>query len=203
MSRYTESKAKVNRALGMVVYEKAGAVRALQRREYPPGMHGKRNTKKSTYGLAMQEKKKIKHFYGLHERQLVRFLTLASKSPENTGEQLLVLCERRLDNVIRRAGFCRTRPQARQGVNHGHFLVNGKPVNVCSYLVSPGDEITVSTKEHIRKIYRDLLTRPSGVVPDWLFVNAENVSFKIQYLPTAGDVALEVDVNRVIELLTR
>jgi small subunit ribosomal protein S4 len=203
MSRYTGSKAKVNRALGLAVYEKAGAVKALERRPTAPGMHGKRTGKKSTFGLAMLEKKKVKHYYGLHERQLRRFLALAAKSPENTGEALLVLCERRLDNAVRRAGFARTRQQARQGVNHGHFRVNGKPVNVCSYLVRPGDRVQVAPRLPVQKLYRDLLTRPTGVVANWLFVESETLSFQVKHLPTVGEVGLEVDVNRVIELLTR
>ncbi|HND53495.1 MAG TPA: 30S ribosomal protein S4, partial [Pirellulaceae bacterium] len=124
MSRYTRPKARVNRRLGSLIYESNGARRASERRENPPGMHG-RAKRPSNYGLALMEKQKIKHYYGLGERQLRRIFDLASRAKGNTGETLLILCERRLDNVVRRAGFTRTRPQARQGIVHGHFQVNG------------------------------------------------------------------------------
>lgn len=203
MSRYTRPKGRVNRALGMVIYENAGAVRAFERREHPPGMHGQRRGKLSEYGVAMREKKKIKHFYGLHERQLRRFFELAAKSPENTGKLLLVLCERRLDNVIRRAGFAVTRPQARQGIAHGHFRVNGIKVDIPSFLVKPGDTIAVAPRSHVQAIYRPLLHLSRSVVPDWLVLDAGSLVFQVVRLPDAGDVGLTVDVNRVVELLTR
>lgn len=151
--RFTSPKGKVNRALGLAVYEDRGAVKALEKRAYKPGMHGQRRAKMSEHALAMIEKKKVKHYYGLHERQLDRFYRLAAKSPENTGEVLLVLCERRLDSVIRRAGFVRTRPQARQGVCHGHFRVNGKRVDIASYLVTAGDVVSVAPRAALQKYY--------------------------------------------------
>ena len=123
MARYTGPKARINRRLGMMIYESGGATRALERREGPPGMH-QRGRRPSNYGLALMEKQKIKHFYGLGERQLRRYFQKAGRTKGNTGEQLLMLCERRLDNVVRRVGFTATRPQARQGVAHGHFTVN-------------------------------------------------------------------------------
>jgi small subunit ribosomal protein S4 len=203
MSRYTGPKGRINRALGINIYESAGAVRAFERRDYRPGMHGKRPAKTSSYGLALKEKKKIKHYYGLHEAQLRRMLALASKSPENTGEQLLVLCERRLDNVVRRAGFAKTRPQARQGVNHGHFRVNGRTVDIPSFLVKPGDVVSVAPRPAIAAFYRGILSSATAVVPDWIFVEAEPLRFAINSLPGAADVSLPVDVYSVIELLTR
>lgn len=202
MSRHTRPKGKVNRALGQAVYEKHGAVRALERREYRPGMHGQRKGKVSEYGLAMREKKKIKHYYGLHERQLKRFYSLASKSPENTGTELLVLCERRLDNAVRRAGFTRTREEARQGVNHGHFLVNGRKVDVASYLLGPGDVVAVKPRPNVQKKYRERLTEGLHNA-DWLVSDPENLSFTVSRLPTESDVSLSVEIQRVIEILSR
>jgi small subunit ribosomal protein S4 len=202
MSRFTRPKGKVNRALGQSVYEKRGAVKALERREYRPGMHGQRKGKVSEYGLAMREKKKIKHYYGLHERQLTRFYQLATRSPENTGTELLVLCERRLDNAVRRAGFARTRPEARQGVNHGHFKVNGKKVDVASYLVKPGDVVSVAPRNNIQAKYRERLTEGLHNA-DWLVSDPENLSFTVSRLPTEGDVSLPVEIQRVIEVLSR
>jgi small subunit ribosomal protein S4 len=200
--KFTRPKAKVNRALGLAVYENRGAVKALEKREQKPGMHGQRRSKVSEYGQAMLEKKKIKHYYGLHERQLTRFFALATKSPENTGEVLLVLCERRLDNVVRRAGFALTRPQARQGVCHGHFRVNGRKVDIASYLVKPGDVVSVAPRKNLLPRYREVLTQGAHNA-DWLVTDAENLSFTVMRMPTASDVSLPVDVTKVIELLTR
>lgn len=202
MSRHTRPKGKVNRALGQAVYEKRGAVKALERREYRPGMHGQRRGKVSEYGLAMREKKKIKHFYGLHERQLKRFYALATKSPENTGTELLVLCERRLDNAVRRAGFARTRDEARQGVNHGHFHVNGRKVDVASYLLKAGDVVAVAPRTNIQKKYRERLTEGLHNA-DWVASDAEALSFTVTRLPSADDVGLPVEIQRVIELLSK
>ena len=112
MGRYTGAKGRINRRLATMVYESAGAVRALERRETPPGMYGRRK-KMTTYGSAFAEKQKMKHYYGVREAQLRRYFELARKTKGNTGQTLMLLCERRLDNVVRRAGFVHTRPQAR------------------------------------------------------------------------------------------
>jgi small subunit ribosomal protein S4 len=187
----------------MVVYESSGAKRSVERRNVAPGMHGYRKAKKSEYGQAMLEKKKVKHYYGLHERQLARFFALATKSPQNTGEVLLVLCERRLDNVVRRAGFASTRPQARQGVNHGHFRVNGRKVNIPSYLVQAGDVISVRQHPATQKVYRDRLATPPADVADWVQLEVNELRATVTRLPEAEDVSLPVEVSRVIELLSR
>ncbi|MBX9681017.1 MAG: 30S ribosomal protein S4 [Gemmataceae bacterium] len=200
--RFTSAKGKINRALGMIIYENRGAVRAFERHPQPPGMHMRRG-KQSNYGMAMSEKKKIKHYYGMHERQLLRFFQLAAKSPENTGEALLVLCERRLDNVVRRATLTRTRPQARQGINHGHLRVNGKKVDICSYLVKAGDVIEVAPRPNVLRVYRELVSRPEGAAADWLHIDTEALRVTVQRLPTAVDISLPVEANRVVELLSR
>ena len=128
MARYTGPKARVNRRFGAQLFESAGAVRAYEKRsEQPPGMHPK-SRRTSNYGTALSEKQKIKYYYGLGERQLRRYFADAVRKKGNTGETLLLICERRLDNVVRRVGFSKTRPQARQGIVHGHFKVNGVKV---------------------------------------------------------------------------
>ena len=124
MARYTGPKARINRRLGALIYETTGASRALERRPNPPGMHT-RGRRPSNYGAALQEKQKIKHYYGLGERQLRRYFEKVTHKKGNTAEELLILCERRLDNVVRRAGFTKSRPQARQGIVHGHFFRHG------------------------------------------------------------------------------
>ena len=137
MSRYTGPKARVNRRLGTLIYESGGAVRAMERRDNPPGMHT-RPRRPSNYGMALREKQKIKHYYGLGEQQLRRYFGITTRKTGDTGVMLLLLCERRLDNVVRRAGFTRTRPQARQGIVHGHFQVNGIKVTKPSYILRAG-----------------------------------------------------------------
>ena len=147
MGHYTGPKARINRRLGMLIYETAGGARALDRRDHPPGMHT-RGRRPSNYGLALMEKQKIKHYYGLGERQLRRYFGDVVHKKGNTGEQMLTLCERRLDNVVRRAGFTRTRPQARQGIAHGHFQVNGVKVTKPSYLLRAGDVCKPTTRNN-------------------------------------------------------
>ncbi len=202
MARYTGPKARVNRRLASMVYEESGAVRAMERRESPPGMHV-RGRRPSNYGVALMQKQKVKHYYGLGERQLRRFFDKASRMKGNTGEQLLVLCERRLDNVIRRAGFTRTRPQARQGVTHGHFQVNGITVTKPSCLLRPGDVITVRLRQNVQNVYRGLADEVAGQTPDWITFDSETLRASVQGLPGPSDVSLPVDVKLVVEFLSR
>jgi small subunit ribosomal protein S4 len=202
MSRYTGPKARINRRLGALVYENGGALRATERRDNPPGMHT-RPRRPSNYGLALREKQKIKHYYGLGERQLRRYFDLVSRKPGNTGEMLLTLCERRLDNVVRRAGFTRTRPQARQGITHGHFQVNGIKVTKPSYVLRPGDVITVRRRENLLNLYRGLSADSSGQAPEWVGFDTETLRATVHGAPSKEDVSLPVDVNSVIEFLSR
>ncbi len=202
MARYTGPKARINRRLGTLIYENGGAARAMERRDNPPGMHT-RPRRTSNYGNALREKQKIKHYYGLGECQLRRYFDNVSRKAGNTGQQLLVLCERRLDNVIRRAGFTRTRPQARQGVTHGHFQVNGVKVTKPSYLLRAGDVVTVRRREGLLNLYRHLSDESSTQTPDWVTFDSETLRATVQGMPSADDVSLPVDVNMVIEFLSR
>lgn len=202
MSRYTRPKARVNRRLGSLIYESNGARRASERRENPPGMHG-RAKRPSNYGLALMEKQKIKHYYGLGERQLRRIFDLASRAKGNTGETLLILCERRLDNVVRRAGFTRTRPQARQGIVHGHFQVNGVKVTKPSYVLRPGDVITVRPRQNLLDFYRGMSAENSTEPMDWVTFDAETLRATVAGNPGPSDVSLPVDANIVVEFLSR
>ncbi|MGE0375810.1 MAG: 30S ribosomal protein S4 [Planctomycetaceae bacterium] len=145
MGRYTGPKARINRRLGFMVFESAGAIRASERKEYPPGM-AQRRRKATNYGMGLIEKQKIKFYYGLREKHLRTYFDRARRMTGNTGANLLTLCERRLDNVIRRAGLAHTRPQARQGVVHAHFQLNGRTVTKPSIIVRAGDVITVRNR---------------------------------------------------------
>ncbi len=202
MARYTGPKARINRRLNAMIYESSGAVRAAGRRENPPGMHT-RGRRPSNYGLALMEKQKIKHYYGLGERQLRRYFDMVSRKRGNTGEMLLLTCERRLDNVVRRVGFARTRPQARQGITHGHFQVNGAKVTKPSYIVRPGDVITVRNRENLTNMYRGISQEAGGEPLDWLSFDTETLRATVQGNPGPSDISLPVDVNMVVEFLSR
>ena len=202
MGRHTGPKARINRRLGAMIFESSGAVRAAERRDYPPGM-SQRRRKPSNYAIALLEKQKIKYYYGLRERQLRRYFEAAKGMQGNTGEQLLMLCERRLDNVIRRAGFADTRPQARQGASHGHFQVNGRTVTVPSIRINAGDVISVRNRPNLKTLYGSLLDSGSTNAADWIDVDTDNLSATVTALPTAEDVSLPVDVGKVVVFLSR
>ncbi|MGV2333897.1 MAG UNVERIFIED_CONTAM: 30S ribosomal protein S4 [Planctomycetaceae bacterium] len=202
MGRYTGPKGRVNRRLNENVYESSGSVKALSRKEYPPGMH-KRRKKETTYGAALLEKQKIKFYYGLRDRQLYRYLDIAKRTAGNTGATLLILCERRLDNVVRRAGLTLTRPQSRQGIVHRHFQLNGKTVNKPGIMVRPGDVITVRNRPNIRKMYNTVGESAGGTTAEWLAVDKAAMKIIVTTLPTIDDVGLKVDVGPVVVFMSR
>ena len=203
MGRYTGPKGRINRRLGALVYENAGAQKAFEAREYPPGQAGQRRRKLSDYGIALREKQKIKFYYGFREEQLRRFLDLAKRRPGNTGENLLVMCECRLDNVIRRAGLTMTRPQARQGVVHRHFQVNGKTVDKPSIQIKPGDVVTVRNRPNLIKLYKELAAASSTAGADFLTADTNELKVTMTATPTMQDVSLPVEVGQVIAFMAR
>jgi len=185
-----------------LVYESAGAVRALERRDSPPGMHP-RPRRTSNYGTALSEKQKIKHYYGLGERQLRRYFGVASAAKGNTAQNLLLMCERRLDNVVRRAGFTKTRPQARQGIVHGHYRVNGIKVNKPGYILRAGDVIEVRGRENLKNLYRGVIANNPPIPLDWVSFDSEEMKATVLSVPTSTDISLPVDGNIVVEFLSR
>jgi small subunit ribosomal protein S4 len=202
MGNYTGPKARINRRLGAMVFESTGAVRSAERRPEPPGMASRRR-KLSNYALALAEKQKIKYYYGLRERQLRKLFDKARRLKGNTGEQLLILCERRLDNVVRRAGFALTRPQARQGIAHCHFQVNGRTSQTPSILVRQGDVVRVRKRPNLQGIYRELAQASSSTRCDFLSADPENLEIIVTGVPTFEDVSLPVDVGQVVAFLSR
>ncbi len=202
MAHYTGPKGRINRRLGAVIFENGGARRAWERRDSPPG-GGMRPRKMSTYGEAMREKQKIKYYYGLGERPLRRLFQEAKHTAGNTGEQLLLLCERRLDSVVRLAGFAHTRPQARQAISHGHFLVNGRKCDVPSRRVSPGDVLEVKQRPNLADLYRGRIESFEGETAAWLDCEQERLRITINRLPDNEDITLPVEVSIVVELLSR
>jgi small subunit ribosomal protein S4 len=169
-------------------------------------MHTRRG-KASEYGLRLREKQKLKRFYGVLERQFRRIFALASQSPANTGEQLLSLMERRLDNVVHRLGFAVSRAAARQMVSHGHIKVNGRTVNIPSYLLKVNDVITVKDTPRSRQLAAEAIKQSGGKVPDFLErVSTDPPEGKVLRLPTREDVDDRIrDINEqlIIEIATR
>jgi len=202
MGRYTGAKGRINRRLATMVYESAGAVRALERRETPPGMYGRRK-KMTTYGSAFAEKQKMKHYYGVREAQLRRYFELARKTKGNTGQTLMLLCERRLDNVVRRAGFVHTRPQARQGIVHSHFQLNGRTVSTPSIVVNAGDVITVRNRPNLQNMYR--LVVESSTMPrcEWISFDPAALKAIVTSLPGSNDISVPVDIGQIVTFMAR
>ncbi|MEM1305426.1 MAG: 30S ribosomal protein S4, partial [Planctomycetota bacterium] len=196
MSRYRGPKARINRRLGGMIFENAGAVKAADRKPDPPGMQ-QRPRKLSKYGESMREKQKIKYFYGLHERQLRRLFDKAKRMKGSTGENLLLLCESRLDSVVRLSGLAKTRPQARQGVAHGHFLLNGRPHDIPSAQLRAGDVVHVRRQSNLETLYRSCLAEGPGSTADWLAFDEEQLKVIVHRPPAAEDITLPVDIGLV------
>ena len=203
MGRYSGPKGRVNRRLGAMVFENAGAARALEKRPSPPGM-AERRRKLSTYGMALADKQKIKYHYGMREAQLRRYFAKARAQKGNTGDILLVMCERRLDNVVRRAGFTVTRLQARQGIVHRHFQLNGKTVDKPSMFVGPGDVITLRNRPNVKKLYREIVDSSSRQSVDWVSFDSKDLEARVQALPTPRDATVpSIEIGRVIAFMSR
>lgn len=202
MGRYTGPKGRVNRRLGTMVFENAGAVKALERRNSPPGM-AERRRKLSVYGEALADKQRIKYYYGIREAQLRKYFAAAKAKKGNTGDLLMVMCESRLDNVVRRAGFTVTRLQARQGIVHRHFQLNGKTVDKPSMFVKPGDVITLRNRPNLHKMYREIVEGSSRQPCDWIQFDAKELEARVMAVPGASDVSLPVELGRVVAFMSR
>ncbi|MCH2212475.1 MAG: 30S ribosomal protein S4 [Fuerstiella sp.] len=202
MGRYTGPKGRINRRLGVNVYESSGSIKALERKEYPPGMH-RRRKKPTNYGIGLAEKQKIKFFYGLRDRQLNRYFSKARRMKGNTGEQLLLICEARLDNLVRRAGFTLTRPQARQGIVHRHFQVNGITVNTPGMMVRAGDVVSLRSRPNVQKLYKQVVESSTAPQSNWINFDPGTLTATVTAAPTYDDVTLRVDVGQIVAFLSR
>jgi len=180
---------------------------AIERRNVPPGMHGYRRGKPSEYGIRLREKQKLKRFYGVFERQFRRYFELASRSPENTGEVLLSIMERRLDNIVHRLGFATSRAAARQLVGHGHILLNGRVATIPSMLVKAGDRITAKGRPGTLQLIKLNLQENPPPVPDYLErTGTEPPEGRVNRLPSRGDVdprIADIQENLIIEVSSR
>jgi small subunit ribosomal protein S4 len=176
-----------------------------ERRSYPPGQHGQsRRRKRSDYGEQLREKQKVKRIYGIAERQFRGYYHKASRMKGVTGDNLIQLLERRLDNAVYRAGFVSDHAEGRQLVRHGHFLVNGKRVNIPSYLVRPGDVLEVKQKSRtITRIVEAIGAVERRGVPRWLELDKDNFKANVKSLPARDDVTLPIREQLIIELYSK
>ncbi|MCO6042564.1 30S ribosomal protein S4 [Aeoliella sp. ICT_H6.2] len=209
MARYTGPVCRLCRRDGMKLFLKGTrcdtAKCAFERRDSPPGMQQGRRGKPTDYAIHLREKQKVKHYYGVLERQFRRYFAEAERLKGNTGDNLLTLLERRLDNVVHRLGFGLSRAQARQLVHHGHITVNGRTVTIPSYQARPGDVIRVKNKAKSLGCVRQALGEGSGRdVPDYLSVDPEGVPEGIVgRIPSADDISLPVQTQLIVELCSR
>ena len=209
MARYTASVCRQCRREGLKLFLKGERCYtdkcAIERRNYPPGEHGQRRRPKlSEYNIQLREKQKLKRTFWLLERQFRRLFQSAERSRQITGEELLVLLERRLDNMVYRMGFTNSRAEARQLVRHGHFIVNGRKVSIPSYLVGSGDVISVRDGSRgMARIQEALeLSRRRGV-PEWLETDPTTFTGKVRMLPKRSDLTMPINEKLVVELYSK
>ena len=208
MARYTGSVCRLCRREGCKLFLKGekcyGPKCTVSVRPTPPGEHGQaRQRKMSEYGLQLREKQKAKRAYGVLENQFHRYFEEADRQKGITGENLLVLLERRLDNVVYRVGFGASRPMARQLVLHGHIRVNGKKVNIASYLVKAGDVITIREKSAESEYFKGLREGTGKVMPAWLTIDAQNLKVTVEAMPKREDIDLTIQENLIVELYSK
>ena len=203
MARYTGPKEKIARRFGVALF---GPSKALETRNFPPGQHGARNTRRkhSDYGLALAEKQKLRHTYGVMEKQFRRFFQEASRRKGVTGTILLQMLEMRLDSVIYKMGFANSRFAARQMVGHGHVTVNGTRVNIASYMVKPGDVVAVKNTARSQQLANRFLDLTQGVTPpDWMTVDRDKLVGTINRAPEREEIHVFVNEQLVVELYSR
>jgi len=174
----------------------------VERRPYAPGQHGQGRRKLSEYGLQLREKQKVRRIYGVNEKQFRRYFAEAERQKGVTGEILMRLLERRLDNVVYRLGFAASRPQARQIVLHGHVQVNGKKVNIPSYLVDIGDEVEIREKSKNLQMFQEA-KEAARSVPQWLEVDSDQLKGKVVSFPSMEDLDIPVGAHLIVELYSR
>ncbi len=210
MARYTGPKCRLCRREGEKLFLKGAKCFSpkcpLERRKYPPGQHGptRRRRRLSIYGMQLREKQKVKRIYGVLEGQFRRYFDMARRMGGNTGENLLSLLERRLDNVVFRLGFASSRAQARQFVRHGHVLVNGRKVDIPSYLVRVGDVVELSPKMRNNPFVQEAFeaVRPDELV-QWLSLDKDNYRGRVERLPVRADITHPINERLIIELYSK
>lgn len=204
MGRYTGPKDKLSRREGVNLFDKAKS--PLQKRNYPPGVHGPGSRiRLTTYGSQLREKQKAKRIYGLFERQFVNYYKKALAKKGDTGHTMIQLLETRLDNIIYRSGLTDSRAQARQLVNHAFFLVNEKRVDIPSYQCKIGDLIKIKDNKKEKTLLKDLLKKYSNKseLPDWVSFDTKSLTIKLITLPEIDDKSLLFDIRSIIEFYSK
>ena len=208
MARYTGAVCKLCRREGKKLFLKGERCYtgkcAFERRAYAPGQHGQSRKKATEYGLQLRAKQQAKRYYGIQEGQFYKYFLMAERKQSVTGENLLRICESRLDNVVYLLGWANSRAEARQLVTHGHYKVNGKKVNVPSYLLKAGDEVAIKDKsKESDKIKATVEANASRPVPQWLDLNAEALTGKVIALPTREQIMVPVEEHLIVELYSK
>ncbi len=208
MARYIESVCRLCRRENLKLYLKGDRCYsdkcAIERRSYPPGQHGQGRAKFSNYGVQLREKQKVKRMYGLMEKQFRNFFSKAERQKGITGTNLLLLLERRLDNLVYRLGFANSRSEARQLVRHSHFTVNGKKVNIPSYLVKVGEVIELREKSRkISKVGESLEAVARRGIPSWLELEKEQFRGRLVSLPAREDLTMPIKEQLIVELYSK
>lgn len=208
MARYTEAVCRICRREGQKLFLKGDRCYtqkcAMECRAYAPGMHGQNRSKTSEYGQQLREKQKTKRYYGLLESQFRSYFEMAERRAGQTGENLLSILESRLDNVVYRLGFAMSRAEARQLVSHGHFTVNGRKVNIPSYLVKPGMVVSLKdSSKSLEKIKANVEANAFRQPPKWLEYDANNMIAKVTAVPAREDIDLPIEEHLIVELYSK
>lgn len=209
MAKYTDSVCRLCRREGQKLFLKGdrcySSKCAIDRRQYAPGMHGQsRGKKPSDFSIQLREKQKVRRIYGVLEKQFHRYFVMGSRQKGMTGENLLRLLERRLDNVVYRLGFAASRPEARQLVNHGHITVNGRRVDIASYLVNTGELISIkATSRDNNRIKEMAEILKDRAVPAWLSLDVNNLTGTVINLPAREDIQLPIEEHLIVEKYSR
>lgn len=208
MARYTGAVCRICRRENSRLYLKGDRCYSdkcsFERRSFPPGQHGQRRSKLSDYGVQLREKQKVKRQYGLQEKQFHSCFEKAERQKGITGTNLLVMLERRIDNIVYRLGFAASRNQARHFVQHNHFLVNGRKVNVPSYLIKVGDKISIREKSRkIGAIVESMETVARRGVPQWLELDKDNFTGTVKAFPVRADLTMPIQEQLIVELYSK
>lgn len=208
MARYTGAVCKLCRREGKKLFLKGERCYtgkcALERRSYAPGQHGQSRKKTTEYGLQLRAKQQAKRYYGIPEKQFYKYFLMAERKQGVTGENLLQICESRLDNVVYLLGWANSRAEARQLVNHGHYSVNGKKASIPSILIKAGDEIAIkANSKESTKIKETVEANASRPVPQWLDRNDEALTAKVLALPTREQIGVPVEEHLIVELYSK
>ena len=208
MARYTGAVCKMCRREGKKLFLKGDRCYtgkcAIERRSYAPGQHGQNRSKNSEYGLQLRAKQQARRYYGIQEGQVHKYFLMAERKAGVTGTNLLRICESRLDNVVYTLGWASSRAEARQLVTHGHYLVNGKKVDIPSYLLKAGDTVSIKAKSRDSvKIKAVLEANASRPVPEWLDLNAETLEAKVVALPEREQITTPVEEHLIVEFYSK